>query len=282
IVLNYELSGWQHELMKYLVGKLPEYMLPAVFIGLPALPLTRNGKLYRRALPAPVLTAVRCLEFVAPRDPDEELLCIVFAEVLKRERVGVDSNFFELGGHSLLATKVVSRIRKELSVELPLRALFEFSTVRALADSIRDLRQANRPLPPPITRASRESHLPLSFAQQRLWFLDRLQPGSTAYNMLFGIRLTGILNKDALQRSLRDIVSRHEILRTTFPERDGIATQNIHDEIGLRIEKIDVSTSSSQAKEDEVLRQRRAEAEKSFDLQNGPLLRLKLIQLDDQ
>src|SRR5262249_9135300 len=152
-----------------------------------------------------------------PRDAQEEILSGIFAEVLKREKVGVEANFFELGGHSLLATQVMARVRKVFGVEMPLRALFESPTVRGVRKGLEEEKgEGKGRVMAGMKRVSREGRLPLSYAQQRLWFIDQLEPGSVAYNIPFGVRLRGELNVEALGRSVQEIVRRHEVLRTSF------------------------------------------------------------------
>ncbi|HEX2189683.1 MAG TPA: amino acid adenylation domain-containing protein, partial [Longimicrobiaceae bacterium] len=215
------------ELRSLLRERLPEYMVPSAVVMLDALPLTGSGKVDRRALPAPE-GAAGDGEFAAPRTAAEELLARIFAEVLGVERVGVDDGFFELGGHSLLATRVVSRLREVFGVEVPLRELFEFSTVATLAVRIEELRGAGAGVAPPIGRAPRDEPLPLSFAQQRLWLVDRLEPGGSAYNVPSALRLRGELDTAALRASLDALVERHETLRTTFAEQGGVPVQVVH------------------------------------------------------
>ena len=203
-------------------------MLPSAFVVLEELPLTGSGKVDRRALPAP--EAASAVVHVAPRTPAEEVLAGIYADVLRVERVGAADDFFELGGHSLLATRVVSRVRQAFGVELPLRALFEAPTVGRLAARI-DLLQARGEgtQAPPLVPLPRDgSALPLSFAQQRLWFMDQLQPGSAAYNMPFPLRLRGPLDVAALESSLSALVLRHETLRTVFATVDGEPVQVVH------------------------------------------------------
>src|SRR6185312_16194507 len=187
------------------------YMVPSVFIQLASVPLTANGKVDRKRLPQP--ESLQKAESTEPRRAEEEILCGIFAKVLKRERIGINDNFFELGGHSLLATQVMSRIRNVFKIELPLRALFEGPTVSKLALYI-DKHKGGILEAGPINRVSREGRIPLSYAQQRLWFIDQLEPGSATYNMPFGVRLRGELNVEALRRSVNEIVRRHEVLRT--------------------------------------------------------------------
>ena len=196
--------------------------MPAALVMLDALPLTRNGKVDRRALPAPE-AAGSGEAYRAPRTATEEVLAGIWAGVLGVERVGVEDGFFDLGGHSLLATQVVSRVREAFGLEVPLRMLFEAPTVAALAERIEALRRAGASAAPPIGRASRERPLPLSFAQQRLWLVHRLDPESAAYNMAGALRLRGRLDAAALRASIGELVRRHEALRTVFRERGGRA-----------------------------------------------------------
>ncbi|HEX2189372.1 MAG TPA: amino acid adenylation domain-containing protein, partial [Longimicrobiaceae bacterium] len=195
-------------------ARMPEYMVPSAFVVLEALPVTPNGKVDRAALPAPDASAEREGAYVPPRTPAEEVLAGIWAEALGVERVGVEDDFFDLGGHSLLATRVASRVREAFRAELPLRALFEAPTVAELAARIEAERSAgSAPAVPPLVRAPRDGPLPLSFAQQRLWFLDRLEPGSTAYNLPLPLRLRGALDARVLERALGEVVRRHEALR---------------------------------------------------------------------
>ena len=218
-----------NELRNFLKAKLPEYMVPAAFVALEALPLTANGKVDRRALPASNRTRPELEKgFVAPRTPEEELVAEIWAQVLGLERVGIYDNFFELGGHSLLATQAVSRIREAFAVEIPLRRLFEVPTVAGLAESIDAARRAGQSLQaPPILPVPRDGDLPLSFAQQRLWFIDQLEPGNSAYNFPAAVRLKGPLNLVALEQSVNEIIKRHEALRTNFTTVDGRPAQVI-------------------------------------------------------
>ncbi|WEQ54972.1 amino acid adenylation domain-containing protein [Komagataeibacter nataicola] len=209
-------------LRRALAAVLPDYMVPAALVLLDALPLTPNGKLDRKALPAPDFTPAG--EGRAPRNPQEAILAALFAEVLGLTRVGIDDSFFDLGGHSLLATRLASRIRSSLNIDLPVRAVFENPTVAGLAEATAGQEDSNRP---PLVPMTRPAILPLSFAQQRLWFLFRLEGPSATYNMPLSIQMDGPLSIAAMQTALGDVVARHESLRTVFPEVDGIACQQV-------------------------------------------------------
>ncbi|HEX8906342.1 MAG TPA: amino acid adenylation domain-containing protein, partial [Longimicrobiaceae bacterium] len=207
---------------------LPDYMVPGAFVALDRLPLTPNGKLDRKALPAPEYAA-DADRYVAPRTPVEEVLAEIWAEVLRLERVGVQESFFDLGGHSLLATRVVSRIREVFGVEVQLRALFAGPTVSELAGRVEEMRRAGEGAAlPPLTPVPREAPLPLSFAQERLWFLHQMEPEGAGYNMPQSRRLRGSLDAGALEQALGELVSRHEALRTTFRPVEQGAVQVVH------------------------------------------------------
>ncbi|MFJ2766915.1 amino acid adenylation domain-containing protein [Streptomyces sp. NPDC087300] len=203
-------------------SRLPEHMIPATVMVLDGLPLTGTGKLDRNALPDPTFDTTTTR---TPRTPTEEILCALFADVLTQPDIGIDDSFFDHGGHSLLATRLMSRIRPALGLELGVRALFEAPTVAALAQVLGGARPAQAALAP----AERPEHVPLSYAQNRLWFLHRLEGPSATYNVPLAVRLTGTLDRQALEDALADVVTRHESLRTLFREHDGMPYQLVLD-----------------------------------------------------
>ncbi len=274
------------ELRDFLARRLPESMVPAAFVRLTVFPLTPNGKLDRKALPPPGDAEAAGEGFAAPSSPYEELLAGIWRQVLGIERVGIHESFFELGGHSLLATQVVSRVRGTLGVELPLRTLFERPTIAGLAGAVAELRaqRAGRTAPP-ISPVPRTGELPLSFAQERLWFLDQLQPGSAAYNIPSALGLRGRLSRPALAASLGRIVARHESLRTTFAAVEGRAVQTIQPPPdlaqGFALPLIDLRGLPAERRDAEAARRIREEVRQPFDLACGPLLRAALLGLEE-
>jgi natural product biosynthesis luciferase-like monooxygenase protein/amino acid adenylation domain-containing protein len=257
---------------------LPEYMVPTAFVVMDAFPLSANGKLDRRALPQPEAESVQG-EYVAPRTPAEEVLAAAWAELLGVDRVGAQDDFFELGGHSLLATRVVSRVRELFGVELPLRAVFEAPTVARLAARIAEMETGGTL--PAIEPADRDAPLPLSFAQQRLWFVDQLEPGTPVYNVPAALRMRGTVDVPALERAIATVVARHESLRTVFAAEGDRPVQVIRpaDEFRLGVE--DLSALSGDAREAEIRRFVAAESRAPFDLRQGPLFRARLVRLAD-
>ncbi|MCP4656226.1 MAG: AMP-binding protein, partial [bacterium] len=273
------------ELRAFLAGRLPDYMVPSAVVLLEALPQTASGKvdrtaLGRRALPALHGTAAAGAE--EPRTPAEEILAGIWAEVLGCERVGVESDFFAIGGHSLLATQIVSRVRGTFGVELPLRRLFEAPTVAALARCIAETRRTERgvEIPPPVP-VPRDRDLPLSFAQQRLWFIDQMDPGNPAYNLALPVRLRGRLDPAALAGGLSAVHRRHEVLRTTFTTRDGKPVQVIGPESTEVMALVDLRALPEATREREARRLARDDAARPFDLARGPLLRTAVLRLAD-
>jgi len=256
------------ELRSHISVGLPEYMLPAAYVQLERFPLTPNGKIDRKSLPAPDAAQVAKVEYVAPRNPTEAALCELWHAVLGVDNIGIHDDFFALGGHSLIATQLVSRIRDTLNAELPLRQLFEQPTVAELAVCI-----SGDAVPAiEIPRIDRSGPLLLSSAQQRLWFLDQLEPGNPVYNIPWSIRLRGELNVSALQAAIDDMVERHEMLRTTFESDNEGPTQLIHDSMTIPLEQ---AAAADEAAMQQLLA---AFSAKSFDLNSGPLLYTQLIE----
>src|SRR6202451_3937242 len=275
------------ELRRFLKDRLPEYMVPAAFVELHALPLTLTGKIDRSRLPEPEAGTTKD-EIVRPRNVMEEILVSLWEGVLKQEGISIDVNFFEIGGHSLLAMRLLSRIRNAFGVDLPLRELFEAPTVAGMRERIELRHRQNgsteTPAILPIGRASRAQGLPLSYAQQRLWVIDQLMPGQATYNLPVAFRLEGELNREALRWSFQEIVRRHEVLRTRFPQRDGVPFQEIVGVEQWSMEEVDLSGGDEEGArgEEEVGKQVQAEVERPFDLEQGPLLRVKLLQVAEQ
>jgi len=264
------------ELREHLLQSLPEYMVPSVFVSLDKLPLTTHGKVDRRALPEPGSVLLPASELVAPRNRTEARLAEIWREVLRVEQVGVHDNFFELGGHSLLVSQLSSRVRNAFGVELPLRQVFEAPTLEALAARVEGVLPERQER---IERVPRTEPLPLSFAQERLWFLDQLEPGSPLYNVPVALRLKGQLDLDAFAVTFREIVRRHEALRTSFGGADGKPVQVIEPEASLDVPLVDISHLPADEREAALARLAEEEARKPFDLRRAPLLRVQAIKL---
>ncbi|HEX8355542.1 MAG TPA: condensation domain-containing protein, partial [Pyrinomonadaceae bacterium] len=287
-----QVSAWRERMKR----SLPDYMVPSVFVGLGSLPMTPNGKVDRKALPAP--EAVDAGETgeaggAGWRTAEEELVAGVYAQVLGVGHVAADADFFSLGGHSLLATQAAARLRSVLGVEVPLRLLFERPAVRGLAEALRAARPSAAEVASggaesgelvPVAGAaeslrSRGQGVPLSFAQQRLWFLDQLEPGASAYNLPAAVRLDGQLDADALSASLLKIVGRHETLRTTFADVGGEVVQVISPSAEFELPLVDLQHLDAGAQQPRVRELAAAEARRGFDLSRGPLLRVTLLRL---
>ena len=264
------------QLQEIMSQRLPDYMVPSDFMLLEHLPLTANGKLDRAALPRPARTGNET-SYRAPRTPMEELLCELFAGVLGMERVGIESNFFALGGHSLAATRLVSRIRAVAGVEIPLRTLFENPAVADLAPHLHQAKKTVHPL----ERQQRPERLPLSFAQQRLWFIDQLQKSSTEYNLPMAFRLRGKLDAKMLERAVAAMVERHETLRTRFIKVEGEPVQVILPDMAVPLLLEDLTGLNDAAKRQHIGVALRDELETPFDLTSGPLLRMKLFKVGE-
>ncbi|MBD0385108.1 MAG: amino acid adenylation domain-containing protein, partial [Nostoc sp. C3-bin3] len=286
IVANPEQIPSQVELRRFLQGRLPEYMVPASFVFLDTLPLNPNGKIDRRALPAPHISDLALSSnFVPPQNATEEVLASIWVKVLRLEQVGIHDNFFELGGHSLLATQVMSRVRQAFQIEMPLQLLFENPTIASLAQAMptatrngnaqtqtQEDDSQNQTIP---LIANRES-IPLSFAQQRVWFLEQLEPNSPAYIISNALRLTGEFNASILQQALNAIVIHHEALRTNFiTSPDGSPIQIIGKPRPVELKIIKVTQEQVQS----LLNQ---EAQRPFNLKSDLMLRATLFQINEQ
>ncbi|MDB4894665.1 MAG: amino acid adenylation domain protein, partial [Firmicutes bacterium] len=267
------------ELRSFLREQLPEYMIPGIFVALERIPLSANGKVDRRALPAPEQSRPELESaYVTPRTPAEELLAGIWAELLDVAHAGLYDNFFELGGHSLLATQAISRVRDAFAVDLPLRSIFQNPTVAGMAEAIEAaVAGGERMAVAPILPISRDGDLPLSFAQQRLWFVDQFEPATALYNIPAVIRLSGPLDVAALEQSLNEIIRRHETLRATFSNVDGQSVQRIaaYQPVPLRL--VSLTAFPNDQREAAIRRVVDEEAGRPFDLARGPLLRATLL-----
>jgi amino acid adenylation domain-containing protein len=266
----------QRERLKLL---LPDYMMPAAFVTLSSFPLTPSGKIDRRGLPAPDFTPPAST-YVAPDGPVEELVAGVWAEVLRVERIGADDSFFDLGGYSLLATQVMSRLGAALGVELPLQRLFEAPTVRGLARAVERAQRhgAERWLPPILPAPRDGGALPLSYAQERMWFLYQLDPGSTAYNLVQAVRLRGAVDVPALERAAGQVARRHEVLRTVFAAGDGGPRQIVLPPAGVPLLRVDLRQVPAAGRAQAIDRCAQEMTRQPFDLAAGPLFRVALVE----
>ncbi|MEG4235326.1 amino acid adenylation domain-containing protein [Microcoleus sp. Pol11C3] len=280
-------------LRDYLKQKLPDYMIPSAFVLMKALPLTPNGKIDRRALPAPDnFHNEQEDKFVAPSTPTEAKLAAIWAEVLGLKRVGINDNFFELGGHSLLATRIISRIGQVFAIELPLRHLFEAPTIASLCKileteypttlkELSDYSIASQNLSF-LVPTTRKGHLPLSIQQEYIWHVQQLNPHSCSCNSGVALRLTFKVSSEALEKSINEIIRRHESLRTTFPVVDGQPVQVIAPELTLPLKIVDLQNIPSAKREAEALHFSEREINYHFDLANGPLIKATLVRLSSQ
>ena len=259
----------EEQLREYLQERLPRYMLPSKFVILESLPKTPNGKVDRKALPEPQQGEVKSRK---PQSETEEMVAAIWAQVMQLDQVGVEENFFSLGGHSLLAMQVMSRIRQVFAVELQLRSFLENPTVAALALLVD---KAAKTAMPPLLPQPRSQPLRLSFAQERLWFLARYETEASLYNVPVALRLRGELNIEAAQASLQEMVNRHEVLRTSFPEVGDGTIQDIAAEM-------EVPFAMAEIREDELDQVLREQARRPFDLSHGPLIRASLFRISSQ
>ncbi|WP_037583730.1 non-ribosomal peptide synthetase [Stigmatella aurantiaca] len=271
------------ELRRLLKERLPDYMVPSAFVLLDALPLTPNGKLDRKALPRPGAPSLEQKGFVPPHTQTEKALAEMWCELLNIDRVGIQDHFFELGGHSLLASQVISRIRSALGVELPLRSLFESPSLESFAtavDSALNSPQAPQ-LPQRLPPQSRPGPLPLSYAQQRLWFLDQLEPGSPRYIIPAAVRIEGALNVPLLEHSFLLLALRHEPLRTTFLSSPQGPSQLISLSSSFQLQHFDLRSLPPHLRDARLLSLCSELSLLPFSLSQGPLLRACLLHLDE-
>jgi amino acid adenylation domain-containing protein len=272
------------ELRAQLQQQLPDYMVPSHYVMVEQIPLTPSGKVDRRALPAIDVEDRSLAEsYVAPRTPTEEIVAGIWTRLLKIKQVGIHDDFFALGGHSLLATQLVARMRKVFHVEVPLRQFFEKPTIAGLVTEINRLKIDGDDLQlPSIERVSRDGTLTLSYAQQRLWFLDHFEPGSSLYNIPTVVRLRGRLDLAALEQSFNEVIWRHESLRTRFGTVSTTPVQVIDDAPEFTLPVLDLSKVAEREREAEARRVATEETQRPFDLSTGPLIRASVLRLSEQ
>ncbi len=282
IVSKSEIAPQADSLRQHLKQSLPDYMVPSAFVLLEKFPLTPNGKIDRKALPSPSYESVpSAANLVEPRTAAEKAVAAIWCDILKVEKVGAESNFFDVGGHSLLAIRAVSRIRDQFQIDLPPRTFFANATVAAVAREIDQAKGIAAPIQK-IPRRKQEGPCPLSFAQERLWFLDQLASGSPVYNIVDIVEFPGPSDPALIKRALEELVDRHEILRTSFSERDGDPVQTVFPSMNLSLSELDLSSLGSAAKEAEWIRIAREQGRKSFDLAKPPLFHATLVHLGQQ
>ena len=272
------------DLRAKLRDNLPDYMIPAQFVYVDAFPMTASGKLDRRNLPVPDWTQLDAeREIVALETETEKSLARLFSDVLEVDRIGATDDFFGLGGHSLSALRLLTRIHEQFDIKLGLRTLFDTSTVRGMATAIDTTPKRKRSaVESAIVPTSRNTWLPLSFAQQRLWFLEQYQPGLTAYNCASAYHITGHLEINVLEMTLNEIVRRHEILRTTFSSHDSAPAQHILPHIPFAVEVHDLTTITESAREAEAVSVITEDAQQPYDITTGPLFRFRVLKLTDE
>ena len=281
IVLQEGCEWAPKNLQNHLMQHMPNYMVPSIYTRIETIPLTSSGKVDFKRLPQPALErSILDQSGYIPRSPVEQGLLDMWRELLGLEKIGMKESFLELGGHSLLVTQLVARIRKIFQVELALRQVFEHPTIAGLAEQIEAALRENAAFDDqPIEKASRDAPLPLSFSQQRLWFLDQLSPGNLFYNIPEALELEGELNLDALQFSLNALVDRHESLRTMFTTQDGMPRQIILPEWEMEVPVLDLSEMGVVDREAIAAQEVEKETRTPFDLTTGPLVRLRLLKM---
>ncbi|HEV2988768.1 MAG TPA: amino acid adenylation domain-containing protein [Candidatus Angelobacter sp.] len=284
VVMHEKSTRTDTDLRQFLQDKLPEHMVPAVFVRLQELPLSANGKIDRLRLPEPEQDSHTVREaFAAPRNSVEEILAGIWSQVLSVGRISRTDNFFSLGGHSLLATQVTSRIRERFRVEVPIRALFEAPVLMNLAERIEEaMRSPAESSLPRLRPFPKSASVPASHAQERLWFLHQLDPDSSAYNISTAIQLDAEVSLAALEQSLGEVVRRHDSLRTTFTSEKGHALQEIHPHQALKLPLVNLGGLGAEEQIAEVKRITQQESLRPFDLSKGPLFRTHILQLNTQ
>ena len=283
VVLNEPTALTVTELRNFLKERLPQYMVPSVFVFMTALPLTPNGKIDHKSLPAPDGARPEMAQgFEAPRTEIEELVAQTWQQVLKLDRIGIDDNFFEIGGYSILAIQIVSRLCDAFNREIGVRSLFEKPTVAALAGEIEALvRYGSAPQFPPVMPVPRNRFLPLSMSQEQMWRLDKVIPGTHFFNMPYVYQLNCEFDVEALERAVKEIVKRHEALRTVFSEIDGHPVQIVKDGSDFQMIVVDLRKCSREKSFKRAAALILEEREQSFDVAIGPLIRAKILRLTD-
>jgi len=269
------------QLKQFVGARLPDYMVPSAFVLLDEMPLTPNGKINRKALPAPDASRDDLAsQYVPPRNDLEEQLAEIWSSVLGLERVGIHDNFFELGGHSLLATQVIARLRSVSDAEVPLRELFQNPTIAQLSEAVEGAGSGTAQ--GALEKVDRSGELPLSFGQERLWLLDQLMPGSAAYNMPAVVRMVGPLDAEAFRGAIGDIVRRHEVLRTRVESHDGRPRPVIDAEATIELPLEDLAEVPAEARGERIAERAEEQASRPFDLATGPLLRGEILRLGER
>ena len=270
------------DLRQHIKKTLPEFMVPAVFVVLEKFPLTPNGKVDRKALPSPSYErGTSAKDLVEPRTETEQALASIWSELLKVENIGVDSNFFDLGGHSLLAIRAVSRIRDLFEVNLSPGAFFTNATIAGLAKAVEEARNSSAGVIHRIKRRSQDGPAPLSFAQERLWFLDQLAAGSPVYNIVDVVEFAKPSKPEVIKRALNELLRRQEALRTAFPESEGQPVQVVHHVADLMLSEVDLAGLAEAQQNSEWTRIAQEQGRKPFDLSKAPLVRGTLVRLDE-
>ena len=276
---GHEAAAASRAVTDHLKASLPYYMIPAAVIVLPQLPKTPNGKIDRRALPRPDEATLRHLDdYLPPTRPVEVIIASIWGKLLGTSRIGLHDNFFALGGHSLLATQLAARLRQVFSIELPLSAIFEEPTLAALVETVERARQQQKQAPRPIEPAPEADNYPLAFAQQRMWFLNQMEPDSPFYNITGAVRIEGPLQIATLEEAITRIIARHQSLHTTFDLLPDGPVQKVAPPFRIALPVIDLGEATEAEREDEEMRLLKEESSQGFDLARGPLIRFRLIR----